>query len=468
VLDAADTVKSAPTGVSAVSARCRRLARRHHEWMVIRVVLFALAWCLITASWPGRESRSPGAIYEGDLDLAIRFQIVAWALVGIGSVIVLRARLAAAVRTIMASSLRWYALFVVVALCSTAWSVSPALTAFRALQLGATLLLVVLVVWATDENPIYTLYFCYACAAVMALAAGACWVLVPGETGSALGPPLFRGTLAIVAAICALATISRATSSAQRRTGQWVLVLLALTAIVLAGRSRGIVIAYVLVASLGMLLSFKGRLAALFVATAITCTAFAYSRQLWDYFNRADIGGGDLRTLNGRLPIWREILSMRHDLPWLGRGFVAGSRDWFVGEFMARGGGFAAQHAHNAWLSALIETGLPGLLCMLMLAGVFVKSSGRIMLHAVAREPRSSSSSLRLGFALVALYALAISIPSQGLAARAGPTLLPMLLCCYWIRPGRRSPAASSPAEPLRTTDTEQPGPRGLSKPCAS
>jgi len=351
--------------------------------------------------------------------------------------------------------------FAVVALCSTVWSISPALTAFRALQLCTTLLLVALLVWATENDPIYTLYFCYACAALMALAAGACWMLVPGETERALGPPLFRGTLAIVAAVCAAATIPRAMSRAQRRTGQWLIVLLLLTAVVLAGRSRGVVIAFGLVALLGMLLSFKGRLAAFMVGTAITCAAFTFGKQMWDYFNRADIGGGDIWTLNGRLPIWNEIISMRHDLPWLGRGFVAGSRDWFVEEFMARGGGFAAQHAHNAWLSALIETGLPGLFCLLMLAAVFIKWSGRIILRAVAHEPQSSLATLRVGFALVAAFALVISIPWHGLAARAGPTLLPMLLCCYWIRPGNRCPASLSPVEPRRTKDDEHAAPRG-------
>lgn len=463
MLDAAETVKSAPAVTSPVSARSRRLARRHHEWMVIRVMLFALAWCVITASWPGRDSRSPDELYEGDLDLAIKFQIAAWAAVGIATVIVLWSRLAAAVRTIMRSSLRWYALFAIVALCSSAWSVSPALTAFRGLQLCATLLLVVLIVWATEGRPIYTLYFCYGCVAVMALAAGACWILVPGETDNALGPPLFRGTLAIVAALCAVATIPRAMSSAQRRTGQWSVVLVVLSGIVLAGRGRGIVIAYGLVALLGMLLSFKGRLAALFVATTITCAAFAYSQQLWDYFNRADVGGGDIWTLNGRLPIWDEIIRMRHDLPWLGRGFVAGSRDWFVEEFVARGGGFAAQHAHNAWLSALIETGLPGLFCLVMLTGVFIRWSGRIVLRAMAREPHSSLSGLKAGFALVAAYALVISIAWHGLAARAGPTLLPMLLCCYWIRPGSRRSASPSTPRARRKPDDEQPAQRGPS-----
>ncbi len=448
----ADIMTTLPAATAALGRRSRRAARRHHEWMIVRVVLFALAWCVITATWPGREHRVADEIYAGEFDLAIKFQLVAWALVGVGSVIVLRFRLVAAVRAIMRSSLRWYALFVVVALCSTAWSVSPALTAFRALQLCATLLVVILVLWATEENPIYTLYFCYACVVLMALAAGACWILIPGQTEHALGPPLFRGTLAIVAAICAVATIPRMMSSAQRHTGQWAIVLLVLSGIVLAGRSRGIIIAFVLVGLLGLMLSFKGRLVAVFVATAVTCAAFAYSVQLWDFLNRADIGsGGDIWTLNGRLPIWREILSMRHELPWLGRGFVAGSRDWFVDEFLARGGGFAAQHPHNAWLSALIETGLPGLFCLIMLAAAFIKQSARIMYRAVAHEPRSALSSAQVGFALVAIYALVISIPWTGLAARACPTLLPMLLCCYWVRPGTVSSRAFAEREPRRT-----------------
>lgn len=455
----ADIVKPPPAADTAVSARARRLARRHHEWMVVRVILFAVAWCVITATWPGREPRDPAQIYEGDFDLAIEFHIAAWALVGIGSVLVLRSRLVAAVRTIMRSSLRWYALFAVVALCSTVWSVSPVLTAFRALQLLATLLLVALILWVTEHNPIYTLYFCFACVAAMALAAGACWMLIPGETEHSLGPPLFRGTLAIVAAICAVATIPRIMASTQRRTGQWVIVLILLTAVVLAGRSRGIVIAFVLVALLGMLLSFKGRLAALFVGTLITCAAFAYSEQMWDFLNRADVGsGGDIWTLNGRLPIWSEILSMRHELPWLGRGFVAGSRDWFVEEFVARGGGFAAQHAHNAWLGALIETGLPGLFCLVMLTGVFVKWSGRIILRATGREPQLPLATLRVGFALVAVYSIVISIPWSGLSARACPTLLPMLLCCYWIRPGAGCPTPRAPRRQRRALSQADPG----------
>ncbi|MBN1918070.1 MAG: O-antigen ligase family protein [Verrucomicrobia bacterium] len=438
---------SAPVAAAGTSAAFGRTAQRHHDWMVARVILFALGWCIITASWPGREYRAADELYEGGFDLAIKFQVVAWALVGIGSVVALKARLAAAVRMIIGSSLRWYALFAVGALCSTAWSVSPVLTAFRALQLCTTLLLVVLIVKTTEANRIYTFYFCYGCVAIMALGAGACWILVPGETERAFGPPLFRGTLAIVAAICAVATIPRALSSAQRRPGQWAIVLLLLTGVVLAGRSRGVVIAFTLVGLLGMLLSFRGRLTAVFIATAVTCAAFAYSQPLWDYFNRADVGGGDIRTLNGRLPIWDEIISMRHDLPWLGRGFVAGSRDWFVEEFMARGGGFAAQHAHNAWLNALIETGLPGLFCLIMLTWVLVRDGGRIMVRALAHEPQSSLSSLKVGFALAALYTLVIGIPWHGLAARAGPTLLPMLLCCYWVRPARRSPAQTAPAD---------------------
>jgi O-antigen ligase len=413
--------------------------------MLIRVLLFALGWCIITANWPGREYRGADEIYEGELDLAIEFQIVAWALTGIAAAAVLWRHLTAAVRVIMRSSLRWYALFVVVALGSTAWSVSPALTAFRSLQLCATLLLLVVILRLTEGDPVYALYFCYACAAVMVAAAGACWILFPGETQSALGPPLFPGTLPIVAAMCAVATIPRVMSRKKRSAAQWTIVLILLTAVVFAGRSRGIILAFALVGLLGLLLTFKGRLVAVFLATAITCAAFAFSEQVWDFLNRADVGtGGDIWTLNGRLPIWTEILGMRHELPWLGRGFVAGSRDWFVDEFVARGGGFAAQHAHNAWLGALIETGLPGLFCLVMLTVALIRWSGRIMFRAAAREPLSPAAVLRVGFALVAAYAIVISIPWSGLAVRACPSVLPMLLCCYWIRPaGYPTPAAA-------------------------
>lgn len=454
-------MEQTPVDNAAVSAVSPREQRRRHNQMLLKVVLFAMVWCAITASWPSRERRGPEEIYEGNFDTAIKFQIAAWSLVGVASVVLLGGRLGAAVQTIMRSSLRWYALFVAVALCSTVWSVSPRLTAFRALQLCSTLLLVVLVLWTTGSNPVYTLYFCYACTALMALAAAACWVLLPGETESALGPPVFRGTLSIVAAISAVATIPRAMSSTRRNAGRWMIAVGLLAVIVFAGRSRGVIVAFSLVALLAMLLSPKGRLAALFLATTMICAAFAYGDQLWDYLNRADVGtGGDIWTLNGRLPIWIEILSMRHELPWLGRGFVAGSRDWFVQEFIARGGGFAAQHAHNAWLSALIETGLPGLFCMATIAVVFIRWSGRIMLRAVADEPRSYASILRVGFALAAVFAVVISIPWNGLAARACPTLLPMLLCCYWIRPAT---AHTTPHPVMRRRGTPRPttGPNG-------
>jgi O-antigen ligase len=404
--------------------------------VLLKVILLALAWCAITASWPGREPRAADEIYDGSFDFTIKFQVAAWAIAGTACLIALRCHLMVALRMLVRSSLRWYAAFAVVALCSVVWSVSPVLTCFRALQLFATLLFVVLLIRTTEADPVYTLYFCYACTAIMALAAGACWILVPSEAEGALGPPVFRGTLAIVAAISAAATIPRVISSTQRHAGRWAVVLVLLTAVVVLGRSRGVLVVFVLVAVPGLLLSFKGRLAALFLVTAMACVGFAFSEQLWDYFNRADVGtGGDVTTLNGRLPLWIEILSMQRELPVLGHGFVAGSRDWFVDEFVARGGPFAAQHAHNAWLNALIETGLPGLFCILMLTGAFMNRAARLLLRSAVRAPLPAVATLRAGFALVAVYAVAISVPWHGLAARAGPILLPMLLCCYWIRP---------------------------------
>ncbi len=101
----------------------------------------------------------------------------------------------------------------------------------------------------------------------------------------------------------------------------------------------------------------------------------------------------EVLTLSGRLDIWRSVLHKVADAPWLGHGFGSGNvvmRDFFR---------WHLNHAHNAYLQALLYLGVVGL--GLLLAAIWGQ------LRAFLRSPSLGRDSL-------AFYVLIMGLTEQG------------------------------------------------------
>jgi O-antigen ligase len=89
-------------------------------------------------------------------------------------------------------------------------------------------------------------------------------------------------------------------------------------------------------------------------------------------------------TLTGRTSIWKVVLAMIADSPLLGHGYYAGSSA-FAGPRLSEIFGQTTSHAHNGYLSILVETGIVGLslylysiLSVIFLGTAQAKREGRV------------------------------------------------------------------------------------------
>ena len=108
-----------------------------------------------------------------------------------------------------------------------------------------------------------------------------------------------------------------------------------------------------------------------------------------------DADNADPTKLTGRLPIWEETLRHFSEKPVLGFGYGAFWSRQRLTDF-ERKNGWALSHAHSGYIETLVNLGIVGFSCALMLLLIFI---GR------ARQLSRSSSALlgRLAFAVIVL-----------------------------------------------------------------
>ena len=111
---------------------------------------------------------------------------------------------------------------------------------------------------------------------------------------------------------------------------------------------------------------------------------------------RRDVGAGGTLQGDHRLALWPEVVELVQERPLTGFGFGRGLiRDALREELGNRDN---LWHAHNLFLEALVQTGVPGLLLLLALFAV-------ILAHAWRHARSSSDTVAACGMALMAVIA---------------------------------------------------------------
>ncbi|MEF8723244.1 MAG: O-antigen ligase family protein [Candidatus Accumulibacter delftensis] len=153
----------------------------------------------------------------------------------------------------------------------------------------------------------------------------------------------------------------------------------------------------------------------------------------------------DLSSLSERTAVWRAAEILIRQSPWLGHGFIVGPKK--LNDVMASGssgGYFRAYHAHNEFIQAMINAGIPAALLVLSLLVRWA-----FLVRALARDARNSAflrCSVTWMIQLLAYGILTPLISTQFLMP--GAFFLYLYLCAelkYRARPlAQRNPAPTS------------------------
>ncbi len=298
-------------------------------------------------------------------DAQVKFQIASWLAFGLIAVWLVATR-RADLRLLWQGPLFWYCCFVLVALLSTLYSVSPALTLFRSLQLAIAVILVISL--REQLSNFYYLIVVYIAVnwilfliGWFGLDTGAEWIRGPNDRyvsyggtdygawrlWTAFGHP---SQISIVAGIAAVGLAGRA------RGRQWLshgpmISWLVLTIVLTVSRTA------MSATLVGLLIVAAGRRALLPWIAAGSALLFILlaSPNFQDTLTRYLMRGQttqEFASLTGRVQIYRATLD-RIEGSWvLGDGFRATRKQLL--------GGLDIVHSHNLVLEALAGLGLPG------------------------------------------------------------------------------------------------------------
>lgn len=173
--------------------------------------------------------------------------------------------------------------------------------------------------------------------------------------------------------VMALMVTGRAWSSA---VSAMLLTAVIMLAAFLNGSRSGIfsiAIAAVLMLAVSLL---SGRPASRRVRTLQAAVMLTIPFAVWYGFTHSSTSMRSLGSLTaGRMPIWTTAVRIAADHPWLGVGpgnYLGALADGGYGQrFLPQWGayGFTPNHAHNQFLQVAAETGIPSLICFLLMCG---------------------------------------------------------------------------------------------------
>lgn len=267
----------------------------------------------------------------------------------------------------------WVSAFVLVALMSTAWSVWPVLTAYRALELGVFWVLLLHLftsgLWGS------TLRVLLWAALATAWAEQLVHLDLSAPSGTLYGFAYDNESTLVAAAL--LLVELHATLARPSRTG-WLRVAVACGSVVAFG---SLATSAALAAATLVLLVLRGRtdtgarqavlVAVVVGASIVGAVALSPSEAGDDLVAEvASLTGKEVdgvESLTGRLPLWLAIAEATRDDP-LGLGFAGAERALALDIVEVEEVGWRAGHAHNGYLSGWLAAGWPGLL---LVVGVF-------------------------------------------------------------------------------------------------
>jgi hypothetical protein len=401
------------------------------------------------------RARDPLALIGGGIDAQIVFELLMYFLlslmvVGSGAV---RGPLRGRLGPIGLAPLA----FTVLAVASTLWSVVPAITLVRGVQLLVLFALGFAAVRLLGPERALTSLF--RSAVIYVLVFSAITLLVPslqevvprGRFSWFSVHPISAGTLAGSAAIFLVADLLRSprSGSPHGRLARWI-ALPALVAVLVATVSRGPIFAFGATLFLTLLLVLYRRLrtpALPLLAGALATLGFLLLPSASELLRIGESSGNPLVALlyrgqssdslvglSGRAELWSTMSSFVWDAPLLGHGYMS-SRGLLDGVAWSGAG-----YAHNALMQALLDLGLLGgaLLCV-SVASVVIPT----------REPAVATI---LFSAMV--FLVINSVGDEGFAGAPGFETI-VLFTCVLSAEHIRAPGRQRAARPVRSPSLE-------------
>ena len=419
---------------------CLDIKHRPKVWLWPAICALII---LSTASLPGREVRSPEALYEGGgFDVNVKIQIVFWMCAFCVAITwaIRHISVFEFVRTLKnLPIIRWAAVFVCISALSTLWSVSFKLTLFRATQLFVML---ILVVWLARTKQSYKhilagLYWTIAVFGVLSIVGFIFWPdarhmtmgSIRTETIRLGGPFYSPGVVGETVAIIFIGLFCRAMSS--RGSMRELLFLASAVAfgIVIGTRSRTALIMLFLVFCTLLIARKAGILAILAIVFFGLVISLGVGFDTVNVINR----GEDLQKiwkLNNRTQIWAEALEIAFEKPWFGRGYVAGNRNVLHEKIAQKEMGIGGYHAHNAVLAAFIDTGIIG---AFLLAAFYFETLIIIFKSVLVTRRTKKNFWARVEICSVGVAIVAQGIPACGVAGKVNPMVVFALLAALAI-----------------------------------
>jgi len=398
-------------------------------WKQLVVCLF------IATTLASFRVRSVSELFAGGgMDAQVMFQALSWVALGfVGLYLFATGR--ADLRLLRRGPLFWYSCFVALALFSTLYSQSPALTAFRSMQLAVAVVLVIslrehlgslhlFVIAYIAVNWILVLVGLSGCAG------GLSWIRGVDDQyvalgGTVHGPWRFRSAfghpsqIAVVASIGAIG-LAACTSGRRWRVRGPIIAWLILTTILTVSRS-GIA---GLVGGLAVVAFGRRRMLPCVCTIGVVVPLLMmpdYSREaLLRYLARGQ-STEELASLTGRISVYDSAVS-RIEQAWLtGYGFRAARRALL--DEQAPGHGVV--HAHNLFLESLTSLGVPGA----VLAGMVLLTLA-FSIWTILRRYRGVPEVVPVGWELCGMLVpiVAFSVLDSGFAASVSPFVMVFLV----------------------------------------
>ena len=269
--------------------------------------------------------------------------------------------------------LRWVLLFLVVSLCSFAWTEAVSPTTSFAYWLGMTVDVATVVV-LLQGRPVVTAAHSLMKGFIWStcLLAAVAW-LMPLQQDLRLGDYDYFNTNQI-GTLCAF-SILLAQFLMRRKDGRWMWVVTFLSVTLLRSLSKTTIVAFVVAESFLLIQDRSvSRKTKAWLTAAVIVAVLVFWGLFEAYFDIYSSAGNQAETLTGRLGIWAWVANAIAEKPWFGHGFDA------LWKVMPPFGAdqFEARHAENEVLQQLYAYGVIGVAMLCGLYGSFYKQIRRL------------------------------------------------------------------------------------------
>ena len=358
-----------------------------------------LVWLFILASFLSVRERAASELLGGQgFDLQIKLQIAAWIALGFLA-LYLFFKQHVDLRFIGRAPLCWYCAYAIAAIVSSAYSVSPALTLFRAGQLMIVIFLVVSLRKRLDRIYVLILAFMvinwiFVLMANLRLDFGQAWIRGPensfllfdrgtSEPWRFSSPIAHASQVSIVGAAGAVGLAMR-TNKKSLKDNLPIILFFALTVVLTVSRTA---IAAMFLGFFIVLVVRRRAVPALLLAGFLLPLMMVFTpvgEKVVNFGMRGQ-SAEEFKSLTGRSDIYRFGVSRALDSMPLGEGFVAGRAKAIV----AKDKGRSIVHSHNLFIESAVGMGVLGIALALMVLASLARAL--ILATRHSRGPRGVS-----------------------------------------------------------------------------